>query len=101
VGGALSFQMCSGINCSTTPWLLVRVVAHQRGFGGSSVKVTVRSSTALASLRKLISAVLVIFFWLSRQRLNVKATSLAVKGWPSLHMIPLRSFRVRTLKSSL
>src|SRR5207245_1634947 len=93
--------MASGQNCSTMPWLLVRVVAHQRGFGLFSVNLIVRSSTAEASLRKLISAVWTILSWLSRTTLNVKATSLDVNGVPSLHSMPLRNLRVISVKSGL
>src|SRR5437773_10702075 len=83
------------------PWLLVRVVAHQRGLGLFRVNLTVRSSTGEASLRKLISAVCTVFVWLSRTTLNVNATSLDVNGVPSLHSIPLRNLSVISVKSAL
>jgi hypothetical protein len=83
------------------PWLLVSVVAHQRGLGLFRTNLMVCSSTACASLRKLISAVWTILSWLSRMTLKVKTTSFEVNGVPSFHSMPLRSLTVYSVKSAL
>ena len=83
------------------PWLLLRVVAQNAGPAFLSTNRTVRSSTISAESKNsgTLARWTMDSVWL-RSMLKVKATSRAVKGRPSAHSMPSRSFTVITVALS-
>src|SRR5215469_2715847 len=83
--------MCCG---TMNTWAIVNWFAIS---GWAKLSVTEVALVAVAEVT--VGAPFVYSFGLALSMLNVKATSLAVNGLPSLHLTPVRTGTVRVLPS--